>query len=448
MLTSRTPPLTSARTQQISSVHAKSLVMAAEMNGRAKPTDQASLGRLILVYAVMLAIVFICIETMSFVAITLIKSRFVFQGVFYDPSVVTQNYDEYLEKRDIKLGWRPPPAPNAWSTAADGTRHDPGFSIDAQPCLSLFGDSFTWSDRVADKDAWGSILSAKLKCRVANFGVSGFGTDQAFLRFRSFPPKGGVAFLNHLSENIMRNVNQFLNLIYPSNEFDFKPRFVDRNGGVELVPIPEVAAPDIQGFLKDPALYLPNEYFLPDGPSGIQAIKFPYSLVLLKAIFQNHHVYTKLTGIPRYAEFYRPEHPSHGLEVTYGILRSFAREAAARGQIPIVTFVPTCGDLAYFNTTGVFPYDRLTKMIAAQNIRYIDFGEQIAKRIKGSPPKNLYRGTCSSYSGYHFNEVGYRLLAEIAFEYLMSNSEIKRRLPANAGQNPAMTAVPQKRTLP
>jgi hypothetical protein len=400
--------------------------MSAEMNGGAASTGKAPLGRQILMYAVMLAIVFICIEIVSFVAITLIKPS----GVFYDPSMVTQNYDEYLEKRDINLGWGPSPPPNGpieaepENTAADGTRHDPVFPIDARPCLSLFGDSFTWSEEVADKDAWGSILAAKLKCRVANFGVGGYGTDQAFLRFRSLPPKGGVVFLNHLSENILRNVNQYRNLLYPGHEFAFKPRFVDRHGGVELLPIPEVAAPDIQRFLKDPALYLANEYFLPGGPSGVQAIEFPYSLVMLKAILRNYHIHAKLTGIPRHANFYRPEHPSQGLDVTYGILRSFAWEAAARGQIPIVTLVPTCGDLKYFNTTGVFPYDRLAKMIAAQSIRYIDFGELLAKGIKGSPPESLYR-VCSG----HFNKVGYRLLAEIAFEYLISDSEIKRRLP-------------------
>jgi hypothetical protein len=376
-------------------------------------------------YAVMLTIVFICIEIVSFVAITLIKPS----GVFYDPSMVTQKYDEYLEKRNINLGWGPHSPPSgsikakAENTAADGARHDPVFPIDARPCLSLFGDSFTWSSEVADKDAWGSILAAKLKCRVANFGVGGYGTDQAFLRFRSLPPKGGVVFLNHLSENILRNVNQYRNLLYPGHEFAFKPRFVDRNGSVELVPTPEIAAADIQRFLKHPALYLTNEYFLPGGPSGVQAIEFPYSLAMLKVILKNYHIHAKLTGIPRYADFYRPEHPSHGLEVTYGILRSFVLESAARGQIPIVTLIPTCGDLKYFNTTGAFPYGRLAKVLAAQSIRYIDFGERIAKRIKGSLPESLYQ-VCSG----HFDEAGSRVLAEIAFEYLMSDLEIERRL--------------------
>ena len=397
------------------------------MNGGEAPTGQAALGRRILMYAVMLAIVFICVEIVSFVAITLIKPL----GVFYDPSMVTQNYDKYLEKRDINLGWGPSPSPSAPTkatteyTTGDGARHDPVFPTDARPCLSLFGDSFTWSTGVADKDAWGSVLAGKLKCRVANFGVGAYGTDQAFLRFRSLPANGGVVLLNHLSENILRNVNQYRNLLYPGHEFTFKPRFVDRDGGIELVPTPQVAAPDIQRFLRDPTLYLAHEYFLPGGPSGVQAIKFPYSLVMVKAIFTSYHIHAKLRGIPRYADFYRPDHSSHGLDVTYGILRSFALEAATRGQIPIVTLIPTCGDLKYFNTTGVFPYNALAKMIAAQNIRYIDFGEGIANRSERSQPEGLYQ-VCSG----HFNEAGNRVLAEIAFKYLISDPDIRRRLRA------------------
>ena len=388
--------------------------MSVEMSGGAVSTGQAPLGRRIVMYSVMLAIVFVGIEFMSIATITLSKSS----GVFYDPSMVSQNYNAYLKQRDGNLGWGPSPA--------DAARHDPVFSIDTRPCLSLFGDSFTWSTGVADENAWGSILAAKLKCRVANFGVGGYGTDQAFLRFRSLPAAGAVVLLNHLSENILRNINQYRNLIYPGHQFAFKPRFVDRNSGVELVPTPEVPASEIQKFLQDPTPYLANEYFLPGGPSGVQEIKFPFSLTIVKATLTNYHIHAKLAGIPRYGDFYGPDHPSHALNVTYGILRSFVLEAAARGQTPIVTLIPTCGDLKYFIAVGVFPYDRLTKMIAAKGIHYIDFGERIAKRIKGSRPDDIYQ-VCSG----HFNEVGNRLLAEITFDYLVSDPEIQQRLVAD-----------------
>ena len=151
------------------------------MSEGAAATGRAPLGRQILIYLITLTTAFICIEIASFVAITLIKRS----GVFYNSAMVTQNYYEFLEKRDLNLGWGPsrsggPIKINAENTAGDGTRHDPVFPIDARSCLSLFGNSFTWSEGVADKDAWGSILAAKLKCRVANFGVGGYGTDKAF----------------------------------------------------------------------------------------------------------------------------------------------------------------------------------------------------------------------------------------------------------------------------
>jgi hypothetical protein len=389
-------------------------------------TGQAPLSRRILMYSIMLTIILVSIEILAFVAITLTK----YKGIFYDPSLITQSYLEYLDKYDVNLGWpsRKPIKGQAENSAVDGSRPDPVFPVEARPCLSLFGDSFTWAAEVADKDAWASVLSAKLKCRAANFGVSGYGTDQAFVRFRLLPPTGGVVLLNHFSEDIVRNVNQFRNLIYPVSQFQFKPRFVVRNSGVELVPIPEIAASDIQMFLKDPAPYLTTEYFLPDGPSGTQAISFPYSMVVLKAIFRNYRIYAKVLGIPYEADFYLPEHPSHGLEVTYEILSSFAQEAATREQIPIVTLMPTCPDLKYFDATHRFPYDPLEKLIAAQGIRYIDFGRQIARRIKQSPPESLYH-SCSG----HLNEIGNGILAEITFEYLANDKEIERRLFANAG---------------
>ena len=391
-------------------------------------------SRRTVMYAIMLTIVFICIEILSLAAINLINlppgsAWGKPTGIFYDPSMVTQNYGEYLQKRDINLGWvqRPPDGPinKPENTTADGARRDPIFPIGERACVSLFGDSFTWSTGVADKDAWGSLLAVKLRCRVANFGVGGYGTDQAFLRFRLLPPKGRIVFLNHLSENILRNVNQFRNLLYPGHEFMFKPRFVYRNSGIALLSTPDIAASDIRTFLDNPARYLADEYFLPGGPSGVQMIEFPYSLTLLKVALTNYRIHAKLTGVPPYADFYRAEHSSHSLDVTYGILRSFALEAATRDQMPIITLIPTRDDFKFFDTAGVFPYDRLIKMVAAKGIRYIDFGDQIANRIKGSKPEDLYDVRTG-----HFNEAGNRLLADIAFEELMRDPEAGRRLLA------------------
>ena len=158
-------------------------VMLAEMNGGAVPSGEAPLGRRIVMYAVMLAIVFLGVEFVSFVTITLSKSS----GVFYDPSMVTQNYDEYLKRRDTNLGWGP--------SLPDATRHDPVFPIDTPLCLSLFGDFFTWSTGVADEDAWGPYLLPSLNAAWLILASVDTAPTRLFSGFVCFHPQAGWCFL-------------------------------------------------------------------------------------------------------------------------------------------------------------------------------------------------------------------------------------------------------------
>jgi hypothetical protein len=91
-----------------------------------------------------------------------------------------------------------------------GSRYVPEFPDPDkyQACVSLYGDSFTWGDEVDDVHAWGNVLSKLLHCRVSNFGVGGYGTDQAYMRFhynKNDKPK--LVILGFYTENIQRNVS-------------------------------------------------------------------------------------------------------------------------------------------------------------------------------------------------------------------------------------------------
>ena len=48
--------------------------------------------------------------------------------------------------------------------------------------ISTYGDSFTFCDQVCDDETWQYYLSDLTKSNVINFGVGGYGTDQAFIR--------------------------------------------------------------------------------------------------------------------------------------------------------------------------------------------------------------------------------------------------------------------------
>jgi hypothetical protein len=44
---------------------------------------------------------------------------------------------------------------------------------------------------------------------VSDYGVSGYGADQAYLRFRRVPDEAPVVILGIFGEGVIRNVNQY-----------------------------------------------------------------------------------------------------------------------------------------------------------------------------------------------------------------------------------------------
>src|SRR6185436_3250173 len=97
---------------------------------------------------------------------------------------------------DPELGWRhranARTADQLHRTNAAGLRADREYSPGLRPGLfrvSMFGDSFILGSDVDQPDAPGAQLERLLKQRgldaeVLNFGVGGFGFDQAYLHYR------------------------------------------------------------------------------------------------------------------------------------------------------------------------------------------------------------------------------------------------------------------------
>lgn len=110
--------------------------------------------------------------------------------------------------------------------------------------LACFGDSFTYGAEVADRACWAHLLELALEDRraeVLNFGVGGFGTDQALLRYRGEGRGLGarVVLIGIMLENIGRNVNRYRPLWFPDSETCVtKPRFALEDGRLALVPNP------------------------------------------------------------------------------------------------------------------------------------------------------------------------------------------------------------------
>lgn len=356
-------------------------------------------------------------------------------GVIYRP-YQNPTYPQYRQMRDKTLGW-PAPATFGQDGQRDvtGSRIVPSWPDPEQhgACISLYGDSFTWGTGVEHAHVWGNVLAENLGARVANYGVSGYGTDQALLRFLdNTADEAPVTFLNHLSENILRNVNQYRQLLYPGDGLGFKPRFlVDERGRLAWVPLPDLSVAEYRLAVRDPGSYLAHEYFVPDGPGGTHTLSFPYAWTLLKS-GTSCRVRAALRGAPWYTPFYDVAHPSNALAVTVAICQEFCQQARGRGKTPILTVIPTGRDLRFFQRTGRWPCQPLIDELSRRRIQVLNFGIGIVQHLGANDPRTLF---LAHRIGAHYNDTGHRLLARIASEHL------KERGLLSVGENEPQPCV-------
>lgn len=346
----------------------------------------------------------VCIEASAFAG----ASWLWYRGYFQQPHEDLSDYEAYLARRDELLGWIT--FDEREVVDASGSRPIPAFPdpVRQPSCVSLFGDSFTWADEVSDEEAWSNVLSKRLGCRVANYGVRAYGTDQAFLRFRerqrSDPAR--VVILAHLSENIVRNVTRDFDLLYGKTKYGLKPRFELNEGGeLELQPLPRWTREEFAKVNDDPEGMLPGDLVL------IPRFRFPYTLSLLRAL-QGPRLGTTL-GVPYYARFYEPDHPLGALAITAQILAAFCQEALTRGQTPLVLLLPTQMDLARYRETGSWTYAPLQEALELRGTPFFDGGPPLAE-VFGSEGEDAIFAP-----HHHYDARGNAILARLVHEELV-----------------------------
>jgi len=187
--------------------------------------------------------------------------------------------DESLVVYHPVLGWIPRPGGRSrdgkYRYNSAGIRSEPR-EYSAVPDsgvlrIALFGDSFTHGDDVPFDSTFGALLEGKLvatgvAAEVLNFGVGGYGIDQAMLRFheqgRGFAPH--IVVLGFQPENLKRNLNVLRPLYDPRTVLPFgKPRFVLSDQGLGVVNVPVLPVEQVVPTLRDLDSWelLPYEYY-------------------------------------------------------------------------------------------------------------------------------------------------------------------------------------------
>jgi lysophospholipase L1-like esterase len=284
--------------------------------------------------------------------------------------------------------------------------------------ILTFGDSFTFCDEVrADSSFQVQLEELEPAFEVLNFGVSGYGTDQAWLRYQRVGRDLGaeIVCLGLMLENIGRNVNRYRPLWATfSGVCVTKPRFVLAAGGaLELVPQPYATREELHAAIADGSVLAriaEHEYWLgrPFVPTG------------------------KLSGLVRLAcgfLAYRERTPAllwrapedEPFRVTLALLEGFHRQALADGiRLAPVLLFPSKEDLRDHARSSHPYWSALFDELARRGIPYVDLIAPLFARARelGEDP-----GELGLYQGGHLSRAGNAIVARELQAWIRAQAE-------------------------
>ncbi len=371
---------------------------------------------------IMLMVLVAMLEMMFFITGKVLQSRWAMWRAPTAPTSARQSitYAQYLKARDPVLGW---PYPEEYGRDLDmnGAQPNPFFRDGhrEKSCVSLYGDSFTRGGDTSSLDRnWGNVLSELASCYVANFGVGGYGTDQAHLRFEiNREDPSPVVILGFHTDDVLRNLTRIRDLLNYERWYALKPRFIlNAQRELEFVPIPDLTEEQYLRAVGIESELLPLEYenFQPGGPAGVVALEFPFVVSVTRNLLSFYGFRSRLLHQPEWLDFLTPGHPLNGLEIAVGIARRFADVAKERGKAPVIIILPHSQDFAHFQGTGTWPYQNVLDGYARHSIPYIDFGPYLLSIAKGENTSfEEYFGATG-----HYNDRGNALVAQFVHRWL------------------------------
>ena len=363
-------------------------------------------------YLVIVAMVVTVIELGSFMVLQLVL---VPRGYVYKPKLV-QTSTSYAEYQQQSL------APGG--LGVDGAALHSSPSGETKPltepsnvsvCVSLYGDSFTADSR------WGETIAAIFGCHVANYGVPGFGIDQALMRFEAVSnDTADVVVLSFFSEDIARHVTRNFDVwVYQPSHFGasvFAPKaryILGLNGELQHLPAQIMTFSEFEAAVRDPAQHIEHDYLAAGGASGLPIWRCPWTFTLAR-VFSHWKVRAKLAGLPWYGQLFLAGHPSQALEISTRIVERFVDVAQRRGKRSVIQLLPSILDFRHYSKSQTWPYQPLIDALASRDIEVHNLGEEMLEKINIEQACKLFdTGESSGLDdcGGHFSDLGYEILA-------------------------------------
>ena len=288
---------------------------------------------------------------------------------------------------DAELGWCP-----SANTSTDGELYrydDLAARATAEPFppertagvrrVAALGCSFTRGDEVRGDEAWPALLhAARTDLAVLNLGMGGYGVDQAYLRLRrdALPLDLDEVWVGWLPDASLRVVTQYPPFLrHWTNAMATKPRFVLREGELELLPPAVVELPDFLALFDDQRALLAafeHDHWLRRAPLAYapRGSSWTHRFATTRLLLTWHE------RLERHTAPWVRDPASEVHRILFALFTRMARECDEAGVRFRLLVLPAYFDLE--SAAAGAPYwSTLTKLLESQGIEVLDLSRAL-----------------------------------------------------------------------
>ncbi|NTV29864.1 MAG: SGNH/GDSL hydrolase family protein [Candidatus Omnitrophica bacterium] len=321
---------------------------------------------------------------------------------------------------DSELGWAPPKTYRTpWEIITNSIRDEKSYSL-RKPSgvvrMLAFGDSFVYCDEVSNKMTWETFLNQTGNVEVLNFGVPGYGLDQAYLWYLREGRKYETDFvlIGFFTEDINRHVNTFRYFYSPYVWCYSKPRFYLEKGELRLQDSYFKKPEEMLKLITDTRRTLyelgQRDFYFRSRYYSAGLLDFLPSVRLFKVLSS---VYLEQCGSALTTDG-RFNTGSEAYLVTEKLFDAFGQAVQQTGARPVILLFPDKEDFLRLRSGKPKRYQPLLDDWKKKGYAYIDLMDAFDKYCPGCDLKQLMSN--------HFSPHGNMIISKYMVEYFMRSA--------------------------
>jgi len=283
--------------------------------------------------------------------------------------------------------------------------------------IETFGGSFMYGAEVPGELTWQALMEVSHpRLEVLNFGVSGYGTDQALLRFRlegkGFSPD--IVIMGFINEHCRRNQSAFRPFYIPHTGLPLgKPRFCVEKQGLRLIPNPFQSLEDYRNLLADPAREIPR-IGASDGYYSQYKTTTTAMWEHFPSVLAFRHWWPRLVHGLGLRKFSRETESQWAERVgrtslLFQLFDTFSGEVRESGAQPLFMLCPIDFEYREVQSDRPNPYPVIRRYLLAQGEKFLDLVDVFAPYLEnGGKVNDLF---VHGKKGGHYSALAHRLIA-------------------------------------